>query len=211
VYYYSVRPLAQTGVEGESGEWARGATKAIAPAPEGFKGALDKSGAALLEWTPAKNGEISGYKILRAVNGGEFTEIAVVTESFYKDTQPPAPGAQWRYRIQAIDMDGAAGPMSGALIPAPKGAPAKPSGLTALPGAVSMVLAWAPPAEREIKGYEIRQAKEGAWMKIGFSIQPMWLVEDLAPDTEYEFAIAAVDNDGQMGSPSDPVKVRTLK
>jgi len=210
VYYYSVRSMTAQGVESESAGWARGATKSPPPPPGDFTALINKERAVELRWTAMEDVELAGYRIYRSIDNGEFVELSVVTEAYFKD-EGLFPGSSRAYKIQSIDLDGSSGPMSEAVFPETKKPPASPTGLFASPGMVSVALTWIPNREHDIKEYEIRGAREGQWRKLGVSSSDSWLVEDLAADTEYEFTVAAVDSEGRVGPPSLPVRVRTLK
>ncbi|MDH4184478.1 MAG: fibronectin type III domain-containing protein, partial [Nitrospinota bacterium] len=210
VYYYSVRPATSEGVEGESAEWARGATKTLLSAVEDLKAQLKKSGEVTLGWTAPRNGEASGYRIFRSTGGGQFLELAVCAENYFTDPSPGPEPAGAEYKVQAIDMDGVAGALSGAAAVSPKPAPLAPTGLQASPGRSSVALSWDPHPDREVAGYNLFQSREGAMVKIATTKNTAWLAEDLAPDTEYQFAVSAVDNENVEGASCLPVKARTL-
>ncbi|MDH5478983.1 MAG: fibronectin type III domain-containing protein, partial [Nitrospinota bacterium] len=86
-----------------------------------------------------------------------------------------------------------------------------PTGLFASPGMFSVALSWNPGREPDIRMYEVYMAQGEEWIKLGAFASPMALLEDLAADTEYQFAVKALDADGHGSLLSPPVKVRTLK
>lgn len=209
-YYYSVRSHTDQGVESQAGGWAKGATKAPPPPPKDIAATMNKNGEIHITWNVDAGLEHAGFRIFRSIDEGEFTELAVVAEYHYLDSEF-FPGSRRKYKIQAIDLDGSAGPLSGVVFPSAKQPPAPPTGLFASPGMFSVALSWNPGREPDIRMYEVYMAQGEEWIKLGAFASPMALLEDLAADTEYQFAVKALDADGHGSLLSPPVKVRTLK
>ena len=143
-------------------------------APTGLSAALADGGGVALSWAaPAEDADsVTGYEILRAVGGGEFTTLAADTASTttsYTDTTATEAGETYAYQVKAIrgeDRSEASGQAQVQLPHDP--VDLAPTGLTALTLFVSLEgnisysvhLSWTAPAEDvdSITGYEILRA-----------------------------------------------------
>ena len=148
-------------------------------APTGLSATLADGGGVALSWTaPSEDADsVTGYEVLRAVGGGEFTTLAADTASTttsYTDTTATEAGETYAYQVKAIrgeDRSQASGQAQVQLPHDP--VDLAPTGLTALTLFVSLEgnisysvhLSWTAPAEDvdSITGYEIlRAVGEGA-------------------------------------------------
>ncbi len=149
-------------------------------APTGLSAALADGGGVTLTWTaPSDDADsVTGYEVLRAVGGGEFTTLAADTASTttsYTDTTATEAGETYAYQVKAIrgeDRSQASGQAQVQLPHDP--VDLAPTGLTAVVLTASLVvgedppttastsvsLSWTAPAEDadSVTGYEILRA-----------------------------------------------------
>ena len=150
-------------------------------APTGLSAALTDGGGVALTWTaPSDDADsVTGYEVLRAVGGGEFTTLAADTASTttsYTDTTATEAGETYAYQVKAIrgeDRSQASGQAQVQLPHDP--VDLAPTGLTAVVLTASLVvvgedppttastsvsLSWTAPAEDadSVTGYEILRA-----------------------------------------------------
>ena len=143
-------------------------------APTGLSAALADGGGVALSWAaPAEDADsVTGYEILRAVGGGEFTTLAADTASTttsYTDTTATEAGETYAYQVKAIRGEDRSQASEQAEVQVPHDpVDLAPTGLTAVTLGVSLEgnisysvhLSWTAPAEDvdSITGYEILRA-----------------------------------------------------
>ena len=165
-------------------------------APSGLSAALAEGGGVSLSWSaPAEDaGSVTGYEILRAVGGGEFTTLAADTASTattYTDATATEAGETYAYQVKAIRGEDRSGASGQAEVQVPHDpVDLAPTGLTALvlpalllngqefPSGVA--LTWSSPAEDAdtITGYEVLRAVGSGgdsppWLPIPQARQPL--------------------------------------
>ncbi len=67
--------------------------------------------AAHLSWDPCVGESVVGYRVYRSENGGEWEQIASVTEAWYTD-EAVVPGGAYQYLVTAVNKAGREGPPS---------------------------------------------------------------------------------------------------
>ena len=145
-------------------------------APTGLSAALTDGGGVTLTWTaPSDDADsVTGYEVLRAVGGGEFTTLAADTASTttsYTDTTATEAGETYAYQVKAIRGEDRSDASEQAQVQLPHDpVDLAPTGLIAVVLTASVVgeeedstqvgLTWSAPAEDadSVTGYEILRA-----------------------------------------------------
>ena len=145
-------------------------------APTGLSAALTDGGGVTLTWTaPSDDADsVTGYEVLRAVGGGEFTTLAADTASTttsYTDTTATEAGETYAYQVKAVRGEDRSDASEQAQVQLPHDpVDLAPTGLIAVVLTASVVgeeedstqvgLTWSAPAEDadSVTGYEILRA-----------------------------------------------------
>lgn len=130
-------------------------------------------------------------------------------------------GHVYRYvlqRVVKLKVDGASAELAGAKSPAVTVdakdvfPPSVPEGLAAVADAEARAidLSWEPSPESDTAGYIVyRRVAGGAWQRIspgtGLVTAPAWTDKTAQPGVRYEYAVAAVDQDGNQSAQSSSV------
>jgi sarcosine oxidase gamma subunit len=117
-------------------------------------------------------------------------------------------GSQYQYWVQAFgngaESEAAA---SQVLTPVDKFPPAVPIGLTAVTGVGSIELAWERNGESDFKNYVIyRAVGDGRLQKLGESDVPVYSDKAVETGKRYRYAVAAVDQRGNLSEMCAPVE-----
>ena len=117
-------------------------------------------------------------------------------------------GSQYQYWVQALgdgaESDAVASPV---LTPEDKFPPAVPAGLTAVTGIGSIELAWERNTEAKFKNYVIYRASgDGPLQKLAEIDVPVYSDTAIEGGKRYRYAIAAVDQHGNLSEKSAPVE-----
>ncbi len=210
-YYYTVRSVNTVGVESRAGEILSAMPKNGPAPPVGFSATQGLKGRTTLTWSPNKEPDIEGYRVLRATpDSREFRVIALVKDEIYEDLFLDH-GATYYYRIQAVDHDGLIGDRSETIAVSTRRIPTAPTGLGASAGMSSVTLSWRERRGIDIDHYVIYMVDEAGRKKVGQSVKPYYIVEYLEPGVSYTFTVTAVDSLGLESAPSPASRVTTLK
>jgi fibronectin type 3 domain-containing protein len=117
-------------------------------------------------------------------------------------------GSPYQYWVQAL-RDGAESETaaSAVLTPEDKFPPAVPAGVTAVTGVNSIELAWERNIESDFKSYVVyRAAGDGPLQKLAESDVPVYSDKSIAAGKRYRYAVAAVDQRGNVSEKSAPVE-----
>jgi hypothetical protein len=117
-------------------------------------------------------------------------------------------GSPYQYWVQALrdgaESDAAASPV---LTPVDKFPPAVPSGVTAVTGVSSIELAWERNTETDFKSYIIDRATgDGPLAKLAETDVPAYSDKSIEAGKRYRYAVAAVDQSGNVSEKSAPVE-----
>lgn len=174
--------------------------------PQWLELSVVPSGVAL-SWRAADRAE--EYAIERSVTeGGEFTALGRLgAESFVDRT------VEWdrsyRYRLRPYRLSEAGwieGPPSVAseVTPRDRFAPAAPRGLRAVRTPESVELSWLPSPETDVHGYRVLRDGEDL---SGLLAATEYSDELVVGEAGYEYAVTAIDADGNESEPSDSLRV----
>ena len=75
----------------------------FAPAVPGGLTAVAGTHTVELAWAPSPEADLAGYRIYRAVDGGEFERIAELVEVPSFSDRAAQPGKRYRYAVAALD------------------------------------------------------------------------------------------------------------
>lgn len=166
-------------------------------------------------WRIPEEGSVEGisWHILRQRLGleKESHEVGTSDKPEFIDSGA-ADGGTYRYQLVAYRQDGqstSASPVSDFKDHKfdDHFAPTIPSTLTALVGVKSIELSWERSPEPDTKGYHLFRAEgKGELKRIGELLAlPSYSDRDLKPDTEYHYAISAIDQKGNESKQSKAV------
>lgn len=161
----------------------------------------------LLAWQPAARAE--DYRVERAVaDSVQFSQLARVAGTEFLDRSIEW-GTPYRYRLRPY-RSSEAGPVEGRVsetrevLPMDRFAPAPPQGLRAVRTAVSVELSWLPNREEDLAGYRVlRDGETHSELLSSASYSDALAVADAA----YEYAVTAVDRNGNESPRSAPAQV----
>ena len=171
-YAYKVK-----AIRGEDRSQASGQAQVQLPhdpidlAPSNLTAALAEGGGVTLSWTaPAEDADsVTGYEVLRAVGGGEFTTLKADTGSTatsYTDATATGAGETYAYKVKAVRGEDRSQAFGQAQVQLPHDPEdLRPTGLTVSLVENKVTLSWTAPAEdaESVDGYEIlrRRPLEG--------------------------------------------------
>jgi fibronectin type 3 domain-containing protein len=117
-------------------------------------------------------------------------------------------GSQYQYWVQALrdgaESDAVASPV---LTPVDTFPPAVPAGLTAVTGVGAIELAWERNTETDFRNYVIYRALgDGPLQKLAETDVPAYSDKAIEAGKQYRYAIAAVDQRGNLSEKSTPVE-----
>lgn len=150
---------------------------------------------------------VGGTDFYRVYRDGDV--VAEPTRSDYRD-EGLEPATTYEYRVSAVDEDGEEGPLSDPLqvtteaLPGP-GAPEKLEATTV--GSSRIDLTWSAP-ESEVGLDFYRVFRDGE--EVGTPDSTAFADVGLQPDTEYEYAVSAIDSLGRESDLSEPATATTL-
>lgn len=149
----------------------------------------------------------------RQESAAESTLLGLANDMSWLDTDAAA-GSQYSYWVQAAIRDGER-PAEGkpseivSLTYRDEFPPGQPVGLTAIAGLSAVELAWERNQESDLAGYQLYRALEdGQFEKLGSTV-PLPAASDATavPGKRYRYAVAAVDNAGNIGKMCEPVEI----
>ena len=212
-YRFRVRAVNASGFGAESGEAA--ATPVAVPLkPTGLR-TTPGDGQVRLDWDDPNDPTVAGWQYSIATTGahGDWVDIpgsdAGTTGHAVAELDN---GTAYRFRVRAVNGSGF-GAESDEVAAVPFAAPAKPTGLTATPGAGRVLLEWDDPNDPAITGWEYNQrlagrAFEEDWTFIlqSGAATTNCIVVGLETGSSYGFKVRAVAGD-RTGAESDEAAV----
>jgi hypothetical protein len=173
------------------------------PAPEALV-ATDAPDAVHLEWRAAA----SGFRIFRrAPDDTSVTQIGSSTAPSYTDNTIEY-GKTYEYFVQSVaktDTKDAESDISARVqfTPTDKFPPAVPTGLSAVPGARTIELAWERNAEKDFASYSVYRNGR----KIAEELTaPSYSDKDAQPGTKYQYQVSALDMAGNESAKSPAIE-----
>jgi hypothetical protein len=198
-----------TGPKGKTSEWSNAVPLPVG-APLGVPANLVAENVAegvRLRW----QGSGPRYRIFRAFPGPAPERLAESDQPEYVDKTTNY-GSTYRYFVQAITADGLRQSEISevaAITPRDDFPPAVPTGLSAVPGAGSIELAWQRNTEDDFRGYNVYRSAEGAaFEKIAALIDaPAYSDRQVETGKRYRYAVSSVDQAGNESARTEAVEV----
>ena len=142
----------------------------------------------------------------------EFQALARSEKPAWTDTTAQF-GSPYSYRVQALVKAGkgeAESELSGEVTITPQDTfpPPPPTGLTAVPSAASIELAWQPEAGATIAGYRVYRALDNGPLQqiAGTQNLPAYSDRQIQSGKTYRYAVTTVKKNGMESKPSAPVE-----
>lgn len=166
-----------------------------------------------LTWTASTDDvRVVGYRIFRGTAPGNLVLAGTSTSTTFRGTNL-IPNTTYYFAVAALDNLMNQSPVSAtAQATTDKGAPSKPTGLTAQPvNSVQINLSWAASTDDfTVAGYRVlRGSNCGSLAQIGFATTTSYNSAGLQPSTTYCHAVVAVDNMGFASEQSAPAQATT--
>lgn len=206
-YVYRVSAVDDHGDEGDKSDPVSVTTDPLPgpSAPEGLEATAAGPFQVDLAWRGSESDAgIAFYRVYR-----DGSEISTASDTVFADAGVE-PDTEYTYRVSAVDVLGGESPPSAPATvrtPAEPG-PSAPTNLQAAPEPSGDVqLTWTRPADapRPIQGYRVYRDGQA----IGFVTSTAFIDTDVAFDTQYRYAVSAVDDRGVEGERSAEVSVTT--
>jgi fibronectin type 3 domain-containing protein len=160
-----------------------------------------------LAWNAAQDPE-SGIAFYRIMRNGD--EVGTTEGTTYQDFGLES-GTTYEYRVSAVNgsgLEGAASEPAGATTLDGSG-PTKPTDLTATAiGTDRIELSWSPSTDPETGVALYRVFRDGA--EVAAATSAAYTDSGLAPNTEYEYRVSAVNGEGLESDLSEPASAVTL-
>lgn len=208
-YDYRVRAVNGGGLEsGQSNQASATTLDATGPtAPTNLAANAAGTDRIDLTWTAASDPEsgIAGYRVFR-----DGSQVGVSAQLSFTDTGL-SPATEYEYRVRAVNGDGLASEFSDPATATTLDAtpPTTPESLVATPvGTERIDLAWDASQDPETGIAEYLVFRDGS--EVGSTTQTVYQDDGLAPATEYDYQVVAVNGGGLESPPSATVRARTF-
>ena len=201
-YTFRLRAVNRSG-PGAASEEATATPVPVPARPTGFR-AVQGDGQVSLSWDDPGNATVVKWQFGARRDGGAYEGWNDIPASSATTTGHTVSGLDngvaYAFRIRAVNVSGP-GAASDEATATPGPVPARPTGLTAMPGDGSVALEWDNPRDATITGWQYRIATTGdygVWTDIGASGPETtgYIVAGLANGTVYRFRLRAVNDSG---------------
>ena len=202
-YHYRVAALNGAG----AGAWAeltQPTDPAVAPdAPEGLSATATQTSITLSWEAPSENGgaEVTGYQVEWSADGVDWSELEANTPELTYEHSSLSVGAEYRYRVAALNSAGAGASAELTQATDPAVAPGAPEGLSATATQTSITLSWQAPSEdggAEVTGYQVEWSPDGVdWSELEANTpERSYEHSSLSVGAEYHYRVAALNGAG---------------
>ena len=155
----------------------------------------------VLSWDPNAEPDVTAYRVLR---GG--VQVALVPGSPWTDTDV-VNGTTYSYVLVAVDTSGNDSLPSEPVEATPVAlGPEAPTGVTASPGDERATVRWTASPEADVVAYRVLFQDGTVAVEVAVPATSA-TVTGLVNGTTYRFTVVAVDADGDVSVPSEPVEV----
>ncbi len=203
-YYYRIKTVSSTGVVGHWGSRSNYAAVRL-PALTGLQAAVSQDSASVTFTWAKPAGDVAGYEVYRrvAIRGQPYTKIGESTTASYSDPSTGlVPGAEYYYRVKAVNAAGAIGSWgtgknyTRVVAPAVGGLDA-----TAVSGGVSVTWEQSTGDVARYKVYRRVAIQGQAYAEIAETTAASYLDRSasLTPGTEYYYRVKPVGTNGVAG------------
>ena len=207
VYRYRIRAVSFDGKMSAPSAVVTVATKPLPLPPKNLQASRGGIHAVTLRWEASENKDVAFYNVYRSGNAeGYYSYLAKVSKPAFID-KTDENGANYFYKVTAVDKDGLESLPSEPANGTTKAAPFAPelTGLSLKENAV--VVTWDSSDARTVS-YELVKKTYLGWFDTKQSIirgikTTSFTDVNVIPGTEYGYAVIAVDADGLKSAPSD--------
>jgi len=163
-----------------------------------------------VQWQPSQASNTAGYRLYWGKASGDYSDTLPIADTSYTIGGLTADSLYY-IGIIAIDDSSNESPVITEVTGTPRITPLSPTGLTAMPGIMSINLGWRS-GELDLAGYRIyRKMDTGAWDSLNSSLVSDTVYTDSVPaeTARYWYRIRAVDAGGNASPLSDSVSSYT--
>jgi fibronectin type 3 domain-containing protein len=188
--------------------------------------ATGKTSSVQLMWDANTEADLDHYEVWKGTSSGGETKYVDCGTNFFLDTNVVI-GTPYYYKVKAVDRVGnisnfsneasaTPGPLSSDEKDTTPGPPATPTGLTATPRELAILLTWSPNTENDMSYYKIyRSTSPGAETFYASSNTTYFLDYQVSLSVTYYYKIRAVDQAGNESPLSaevyaSPLPIKTL-
>jgi fibronectin type 3 domain-containing protein len=202
-YYYRLSSRNSGGAMSKQTVPVSATTKAPPEAPANLAATSGEVKKTELSWDRSRETDIKEYQLfLKRADDADFKQIKELTENRYRDSDLKD-GADYAYKIRAIDKDGLVSGFSGTALAKTKPLPAKVNGFNAV-DTVNRMVKWKPNQEKDVHNYNVyKKGFMGAGMKLATVQGTQWKVDE--PKGTIELYVTSLDDSGLESEPSDTV------
>ncbi|MGW3663884.1 fibronectin type III domain-containing protein [Streptomyces sp. NPDC005141] len=180
--------------------------------PTGSSATYDTvTGKAKVSWSPNKEMDLAGYRVLRRLKGSTaWTRLTTTTATSYTDAALPVTGETYYYEVRAYDKAGneSTGTTDRPVTTADRTAPARVTGLSAQGTTAGNILTWSP-SSADVDHYEVWAAPLGQSDPDGPELVLGTSYTDRIAEvgTDYRYTVHAVDGSWNVSPVSEGVTV----
>lgn len=216
-YYYKVAKKYRNGLQSQPSNPFAVSTKPRPSVPEKFTAKSGLARKVYLEWGNPKESDIGEFRLYRGDSeDGDFKKIASVKPGWlsspsYTD-EKLADNTVYFYKLQSVDKDNLASPLSTAIKATTKPVPSTPKGLAAAGNKARQVpLAWEKNPEKDVKKYLIFSSEKegGSFKRLAETPQNEFVHKGLKDLSQYFYKIKAADADALESDFSNAVSATT--
>ena len=207
VYRYRILAVSFDGKMSAPSTVVTVATKPLPLPPKNLQASRGGIHSVTLRWQPSENKDIAYYNVYRSGSAeGYYTYLAKVPKPAFID-KTDENGANYFYKVTAVDKDGLESLPSEPANGTTKAAPASPEVTSLTYKQNAVVVTWNASDARTVS-YELVKTTYLGWFDTKQSIfrgikTTSFTDANVAPGTEYGYAVVAVDGDGLKSEPSD--------
>ena len=209
VYHYRIEAYNWVKAKSPMSENISVMTKAVPTAPENVVAASGRPRQVPIHWQKSPDVSIKAYQIFKLeIETGEFKKIAEISsdKNYFLDHKL-GDGAQYSYKVRAIDQDKLLGEFSNTIGATTKKAPDPATGLEWKEEDSKIVLHWKEPANADIEEYVIFKKSFLGWQKAGATREKFFILNKMESGDSSDYAISAIDIDKLESPRTEPIKV----
>lgn len=201
-YYYRVASRNSGGAVSKQTAVVSATTKFPPEAPANLTGSSGEVKKTDLMWDKNRETDIKEYQLFIKRSGdADFKLIKELSENRYRDTDLKD-GADYSYKIRAVDRDGLVSGFSKIVEVKTKPLPAVVAGFNAV-DMVNRTVAWEPNREKDVRSYNIYKKGFLGAQKVATVQGTQWKVDDIKGNLE--LYVTALDESGLESEPSNVV------
>lgn len=202
-YYYRLAVRNSGGAISQQSAVVSATTKSPPASPANLSGTSGEVKKTELSWDRNREADIKEYQLfVKRPAESDFSQIKYLSENRYRDTDLKD-GADYLYKVRAIDKDGLVSGFSNTAAVKTKPLPAKVAGFNAV-DTVRRIVAWKPNQEKDVRNYIVyKKGFLGAQQKAATVQGTQWQVDETKGNVE--LYVTALDDSGLESEPSDTV------